>query len=522
MPRALASVGRFLARWPLHSAFFAIDLVLLYVSADVSVTEISTILWVIALLFGFAALFVALFVAATGRLNRAAIGATTMLFLVFFVPLVLGAPETVSQGGRIAALGAIILVAIAMAFCLRHISRDARFVTLAFNVIVIGFSVSPMTHALVMASDLSGRRPGPAELFPDISASASDTSPDVWHLVFDRYAGLETLRQVYGFDNEPFLKQLEQRGFSVARDAASNYQRTAPSLGSGLDLDYLTPLHAFGQIAGYDEIPLYRALQDNRVSRFFATQGYRVVNAGPWWESTRHNGNETESLNYDDMPELVRTMLERSLFGYFAVTSGIEFGNGRLSQCRRIRYQLDRLDAAAQSVDRKFVFAHILLPHPPFVVDADGRCKTAAQAARLSRVDNYVAQVKYANARILQLIDRIEAGPRPAVILLQSDEGPWPAAFAGNELSRGTDAAEIDWTALSAAQIREKMLILYAIRVSDGNPIPLDPHATPVNAYRWIFNRFFGGQFGLLPERSYIFKDRLHLYDFIDVTGKLR
>jgi hypothetical protein len=518
----LVRVQSILERWPLHTAVIAIDLVLFY--ASITAVEAPIILLAMALLLLFAGLLAALLVAVTGGFARAAIGVTVILLLTFLVPVIVGAPETIGQAGRITVLVAAALAAVLVSLCLRGAKRDVRFLTLMFNVVVIGYSIVPVKNALQVGFDLHSRRPSAAELYPDVpavSAVAAADTPDVWHFVLDRYAGPETMRRIYGFDDEPFFAELERRGFAVGRGAAANYQRTAPSLASTLNLDYLTPLQA-PTIAGYDELPLYRALHGNRVSRFFAALGYDVIHAGPWWEPTRHGDSETENLNYRDMPELIGTMIQRSLMGYLAISTGIEFGNGRLDQCRRIHYQLDRLGALARSAGRKFVFAHILLPHPPFVVDADGRCKTAAEAKRLSRVENYVAQVKYANQRILDLIDRIEAGRRPAVIILQSDEGPWPAAYAGNELTRGADVTlRLDWTTLGADLIREKMLILYAIRVPQGAPVPLDPHPTPVNTYRRILNRFFGTDYALLPERSYVFQDARHLYSFTDVTAKL-
>jgi hypothetical protein len=416
-------------------------------------------------------------------------------------------------------------VAIAAAIVgLRRVSRQAPFLTLTFNLIALGLLVQTSFEPVSQAIDLAGRRPSPQQLYPDIvgATPADAAGPDVWNIVMDRYAGGETLKRVYGFDNETFLAALEQRGFSVARGASANYQRTALSLASSLNLDYLTPFAPAGGIAGYDEIPLYRALQDSRVSRFFAGAGYAVIRAGPWWEATRHDVNETASLNYADQPELVRLMLERSLLGHFAVATGMEFGNGRLTQCRRIRTQFDRLEEAAASSERKFVFAHILLPHPPYVVDRDGACKASAESRRQTRIENYLDQVHYANRRLLALLDRILAGPRPAVVLLQADEGPWPAAFAGNELDLGADAADVDWSELSRDQLREKMQILYAMKVPDGPPLRLDDGATPVNAYRLILNRYFGMSYPLLPDRNYLFRDRRTLYDFIDVTEVVR
>jgi hypothetical protein len=432
----------------------------------------------------------------------------------------LGTPETIGSTVRLAMLIGVPLAVAAAVFAVRRRAGRAPVLTLTLNLIMLGLLIQTAVEPVSMAFDLAGRRPAPAELYPDLPLAAlpEGAGPDVWNIVMDRYAGGETLQRVYGFDNEPFLAALEQRGFAVARGAAANYQRTASSLASSLNLDYLTPFAEEGRIAGYDEIPLYRTLQDSRASRFFAGEGYAVIRAGPWWDPTRHDVHETTNLNYADFPELFRLMLERSLLGHLAVATGMEFANGRLTQCQRTRVQFERLEAAAASPDRKFVFAHFLLPHPPYVLDAEGGCKSALVAGGYSRVENYLDQLRYANRRLLALLDRILSGPRPAVIILQADEGPWPAAIAGNERDIGLDTAEVDWPSLSRDQIREKLQILYALKFPDGPPAQLNRHASPVNALRLILNRYFGMAYPMLPDRNYLFRDHRRLYDFIDVT----
>ena len=41
--------------------------------------------------------------------------------------------------------------------------------------------------------------------------------PNVYFLMFDGYGGYENLMHYYEYDNDPFLKQLEDKGFSVSR-----------------------------------------------------------------------------------------------------------------------------------------------------------------------------------------------------------------------------------------------------------------------------------------------------------------
>ena len=40
------------------------------------------------------------------------------------------------------------------------------------------------------------------------------SAPDIYYIILDRYANVDTLRELYDFDNEPFLRELEARGFT--------------------------------------------------------------------------------------------------------------------------------------------------------------------------------------------------------------------------------------------------------------------------------------------------------------------
>ena len=84
-----------------------------------------------------------------------------------------------------------------------------------------------------------------AKAFADLPqpARGSDVDKrDIYYLIFDRYARGDQLKDVYGFDNEPFIRELEARGFAVAERSFANYQRTTHSLISSLNLDYLDAL----------------------------------------------------------------------------------------------------------------------------------------------------------------------------------------------------------------------------------------------------------------------------------------
>lgn len=367
---------------------------------------------------------------------------------------------------------------------------------------------------------LERQRPEPGQSFPAFAGTAEAGSPDVWHIILDRYANSATLRSVYGYDNKPFLDALRARGFAVREAAFSNYQRTGHSVSSTLNGTYLDALSARMSGDQDDWVPIYRAVTDNAAMRFFEAQGYETVFAGSWWNPIRRSRVADRNVNFRAIPELGRLVLDQSVVGRAMAAVGLPYGDGRADQCFRAKAKFRALRALARDPARKYVLAHFLVPHPPFVLNADGSCRSLAQAERASRRDNYVGQIRYANHEVVSLVDAILAGPRPAIILLHGDEGPWPAAFSGDERFLGADTKPVDWTKASNAEILEKLGILMAVRSPDRSDRDLP--ATPVNLYPRLLRNHFGVARPDWPDRHLLFEHRTALYSFKDVTPLVR
>lgn len=353
-----------------------------------------------------------------------------------------------------------------------------------------------------------------------LSATRRETR-DVYFLVFDRYARADQLRSVYGFDNEPFLDALRQRGFVVADRAYANYQRTTHSLVSALNFAYLDELDTEATRDSPDWVPLYALLDDTRVARFLKAQGYAFHFFGSWWEPTRTNSRADVVHNWYSAPEALRAIYEHSLVVRVARLAGIGRLDPRWMQCRRTQRMFSAL-STLEDARPMFVFAHFLVPHPPFVHDESGRCMRVEEAAARSRARNYVGQVRYANEHMLRFVDRVLArpGPKP-IIILQADERPWPERFARDEIARlGGDAGSVDWTRATPAELREKMAILGAYYLPDAaETVP--PDSSPVNVFRRVLRGYFGVAIEPLADRHFVFENNRNLYRFHEVTDVL-
>jgi len=507
-----------LARLPLAAGAIALVATLTHWFPNMNRVPYEGALPTIAAMLALSALLVALFRPLAESWVRAGLMAGIAAAYLLYLP----APVAAVSGSTWVRTGLFLAVGALAVLLGRRLPRDAEALVglnRKINLLLLPVAFGVSAVALVRQIELESGRPDPDRVFAAFEGRADAASPDVWHIIFDRYASRETLAASYGYDNRPFLDALRARGFQIGEGNYSNYQRTGHSVASTLNGAYLDGLAGSMAERQTDWVPIYRSMTSNQALRFFAGSEYRTVFAGSWWNPTRVSGDASRNINYRAMPELARLVLEQSVPGFVMRQLRLPYGDSRGEQCHRAAHKFARLRELAGEGGRKYVFAHFLVPHPPFVLNADGSCRSLAAAGAASRRDNYVAQVDYVNREVLALIDTLRAGPRPAVIVIHADEGPWPEPHVGDERFIGQDPVDVDWARLSPARLREKMGILMAIRPADARPLALP--ASPVNVYPAILNAYFHGPGTERATRHFVFEGDRALYRFRDVGAAL-
>jgi hypothetical protein len=364
------------------------------------------------------------------------------------------------------------------------------------------------------------------ELTPGVAAStalsplpSSSRTPqplrDIYYLVFDRYGDRATIRDTYGYDNEAFYRYLAEKGFFIAEGSRSNYLKTALSLASSLNFTHLDDGALEVPPDSAEWAPIYDMLADHRLGRFLKAQGYAYVHAGSWWWPTRKNSNATQNINsYPFAPRPLMVLLDSGLVAPVFRKTASPWLDDRRQQWARVNRDLAALERISDQSGPKFVFAHVLVPHTPYVFNQDGSFLTAEAADRLPGHASYINQLIATNRKIMALIDRIlTTGPPAPIIVVQGDEGPYPD---------GTKKASFDWHQASRQQLLEKSGILNAYYLPGWTAPSLSASITPVNSFRVVLNEYFGTNLPLLPDRIYAHESDLRPYRFVDVTGTLQ
>ena len=344
-----------------------------------------------------------------------------------------------------------------------------------------------------------------------IVAGSVTRKPDIYYLVFDRYGDEETSR-AYGFEND-IDEYLTGKGFYVAGASRSNYIKTVLSLSSSLNVEYLDRV-----VRGREETanwaPVYNHLWRHRVGAFLRSQGYSYTHLGSWYYPTRVNPQATRNVNYyTTVPRTVTLLFESKALAPVQRAFGAWFDE-RLQNWHRVRRQLDDVLKLVPEPGPKFVFLHVLVPHPPYVFDRDGSYVTRAEERRRSFAENYTNQTVAANTMIRRLVDGIlRDSASPPVIIVQGDEGPYPP---------GTASDTFDWRTASVTQLRVKSGILNAYYLPGADTRVLYPSISPVNSFRVVFNTYFGANLPLLPDRTIRHVSDRQPFAFDDLTNQVR
>jgi len=341
-------------------------------------------------------------------------------------------------------------------------------------------------------------RPGP---------NWTGTKPDIYYIILDAYGRADILEDIYEIDNTPFIESLEKRGFNIAKNSHTNYWKTGLSLTSSLNFHYLDELIEINPDLTTAQ-PLNTLFQDNQIQRFLRSLGYQSVAF-----ETGYNFSENRTVDI-----YYRTGNPFSPFETMLLVNSMALFY--FDQAAPVFHRLEiykafhDLKESTKIPGPKLVFAHLVIPHPPFVFDENGGPVspmgsaegTAYQGGREHYLQHYGPQLLYANKLVLEAVDEILANSKiPPIIIIQGDHGP---------------GAYLDWSSVENTCLHERMGILNAYYLPGAEPVDIPDDITPVNSFRIVFNQYFDTHLAMEANRHYA-DNWERIYQFYDVTDRL-
>jgi hypothetical protein len=380
-------------------------------------------------------------------------------------------------------------------------------ILVAFSILRISFDIAPryLTHPNI-----------PEEMKSLTSVPHSSNLPDVYYIILDGYARDDVLQEYYQYDNSSFIEALQDRGFIVASQSHSNYMQTALSLSSSLNMEYLT---GFSKLVP-DRGQLIGLIRNSLVRAIFESLGYKTVAFSTGYQLT----DLTNADYYFTPPTLGKS---RSLEALLLINSAADI----LIEQKLVDLPISRYSTEQETINYtfttlaneipviagpKFIYAHFIAPHPPFIFDQNGPVTPDEMyvlqdgdkfwGSKIEYIQKYIGQLSYINSRVIQTIDEILTNSSvPPIIIIQADHGP---------------GAYLNRTSVDKTCLNERFSILNAYYLPGVVTDQLNNNVTSVNTFRIILNYYFGTNLDLLENKQY-FSSWEQPFNFIDVTDKV-
>ncbi|MFQ5922231.1 MAG: hypothetical protein ACE5M4_05255 [Anaerolineales bacterium] len=401
------------------------------------------------------------------------------------------------------------LLTIAFAWWVARSNRRFQDLTLILNIVGIALVALPVMQlgAFAMETRPSGSRTEEAAASSaSLSMPESDNLPDVYYIVLDTYGRADVLKRDFGFDNTPFLEELEELGFYVAECGRTNYGNTRGSLTAALNMDYVIPTYTTQEEILSALHDTWLLLKHSEVRRLLEEIGYKTVAFDTGYEWSRLKDADIylsierdplalqgldpfEELLVNNSAALVLAHREIQAFSVLAqeIDDRVPHADFPLERYAEGQlFILDQLPEIARLSDPTFAFVHILATHAPYVFDSNGEIWSDEgfyYGPSKEPIDEwhwqtgYVSSIEFTNKRMIEILQSIiDGSDDPLIIILQGDHG-----------------------------LREENLleVLSAYHLPDGVDAALYPSISPVNSFRVVFDGYFGTNYGLIDDLSF-------------------
>ncbi len=327
--------------------------------------------------------------------------------------------------GLIAIIAVIILSA--YYFLLHKSQKDKRLIELnqAFNIVASAFLIFNLINILFHKNIAL------SEFREDIkTVSLKSDGPDIYFIILDQYASIRGVKKVFGYDNSAFSDWLKAKGFYIADESKTRYVSTDASLAKTLNLgniglkpDVELKIDEQGQFVPTskknNKYYLNLIIHENKVAKIFKSFGYKFINLGSWYSDTNYNKYADKNINcfgFKAGNEMEDLLIRGSVLRFALIPRNV-FRNS-------IIYEFEELSEISKESGPKFVFAHFLIPHMPYVFGANGEKIPFHLSRDFKNKSLYVGQYVFTTGKVKELVGKLLLNSKiPPVIIIQSDHG---------------------------------------------------------------------------------------------------
>jgi hypothetical protein len=322
--------------------------------------------------------------------------------------------------------------------------------------------------------------------------------PDIYILVFDEYASSKSLKRDYGYNNSELDSFIVKNNFFLMKESKSNYLRTNLSIASLLNYEYTSGLTPRESMNAEDISASHKNIKYNKLFNLCKSYGYEIYNYSIFDTEKSPSKIKNEYLFHNERIIITNTMISRLINDL-----GPNFKSPLLKKILDTeitpevyrRYNQKAVGVLLSDLKRgnrsspKLVYAHFLMPHPPFLYSKS----LEAAKSRNIKMDNYYDKkyipqyldyLPYTNSQLKKVVNEILlSGKDNSIIFLLGDHG----YKIMNDTTLPTD---------------HYFNNLQAVYLPKKNYAPLKETSTPINVMRHIINTAFNKNLPFLRDSA--------------------
>lgn len=296
-----------------------------------------------------------------------------------------------------------------------ELTRLTRYLNLLFAILLV------FDLIMIAGSKSTVRKIDVPNVLSTYKIPSNRARPSIYLIILDEYSGRKSLLRNLNYSNDSFLSALRTREFFVARSSNSNYCWTAFSMGSLFSAQYIPWPDTADNVISFSLAS--KVIDSSTVLDFIRREGYLFKNFSifsiqgqPRMFNPHLMALELDLITAKTFPDRFVTQVDWNLFPPGFIDS----------QMDRIASGNEKIAARTRETAREtgsqpfFVYAHLLMPHFPFLFDSLGRRQEVVGGS----ANRYLDYLAYTNGFVLKLVDDIKRDTKgEAVIMVLSDHG---------------------------------------------------------------------------------------------------
>ncbi|HNW94577.1 MAG TPA: hypothetical protein PKW57_02370 [Anaerolineaceae bacterium] len=406
-----------------------------------------------------------------------------------------------------------VLAGVGAVLLLKYV-KDSGNLSIILNVFSAFLLIIPVYQLITYEIRATGAGKGISQ--GGVAAAAEDVKlqpgalPDVYIIILDAHLRSDVLDATFHLDNTNFINQLTEMGFYVPPCSMSNYAYTPLSMSSFLNMQYLQDISPDFAPPNNDTDSLFELIEHNAVRKNLESLGYSTYSLASYqriaWTDADHYYPLDPASLVSTEERVVFSKFERMLFDTTLVRILTDYKGGVTTSDKiplnypyadHVRQQwtiLKELKQISGFQGPKLVWAHLTMPHAPYVFYPDG--SLIPDPPELPWVvplpwDQYLQYyswgVQYTDNAILPVLEAIlKNSDSPPIIVITGDHG---------------------------ADSANRLAVLSAFYVPDTVKAQITPDISLVNYFRVIFNGVYGANYEILENISYL-SDKVNTFGF--------